>query len=73
MKKKMPMFLLFVCSAVVLWISLHLFYNGALYVDEYGTSASAICGGDFWNYMDWARLALLGMMTVVSGIKLLQK
>ncbi|MCM1175259.1 MAG: hypothetical protein NC341_09435 [Blautia sp.] len=39
-------------------------------MEEYNTSPSVVCGGDFWLMADWPRLALSCIMTVVSGIAL---
>lgn len=70
MKKKLPMLLVFVCCVVALLISLQLFWNMGVYVDEYGTSPDVVCGGEGWLYADWLRLALLGIASFVSGLKL---
>ena len=73
MKKKVITLVIFVCSLAALVISLYLFYNMGIYVDEKNTSPAAVCGGEFWMYMDWLRLALLALITVLSGVKLVQK
>ncbi len=62
--------LILVISAVCLYISLKLFYNMALFADEYNTSPVLICGGWFWLLMSWLRLALLAVVSVASGIKM---
>ncbi len=73
MKKKMSSTLLFVCCAVVLLLSLRQsIYIGGYYADMYATSASTVYGGDIWLIMDWLRLALLAIATLLSGAKLLE-
>lgn len=73
MKKKIGNFIVFVLSITALIISLKLFWNMGIYVDEYNTSPSIICGGDFWLYMDWLRLASLSIVSIISGIKLFRE
>lgn len=60
----------FLFSGFSLYISLKLFYNMGIFVDEFNTSPDVVCGGIFWLYMDWLRLALLAVVTLCSGIKL---
>lgn len=73
MKKKTGTFIIFLFSFIALLISLQLFWNMGVFVDAYGTNPSAVAGGDFWNMMNWLRLALLAVITFVSGIQLVQK
>lgn len=73
MKNKVWITSVFILSAISLFISVQLFYNLGIYVDEYGTSPNIVNGGDFWLVMDWLRLLLLFILTIVSGIKLLYK
>ena len=73
MKRKIGSGILFIFSLVALVISLKLFWNMGIYVDEYNTNPSTILGGDFWLYMEWLTLGLLGMITIISGVKLFQK
>lgn len=70
MKKKMNM-IIFIGSLIALMISIKLFWNMGIFVDEFNTSPDIVCGGDFWLYMDWLRLFVLAMITIFSGIKLL--
>ena len=76
MKKKMWLFI-FICSVLALLISLKLFWNIAVYADDFASypyaSPQAIYGGNFWLYMSWLRLALLSTVAVLSGIKLFKK
>lgn len=71
--KKLGTGIIFVCSLIALAISLKLLWNMGIYVDEHNTTPAAVCGGDFWNILNWFRLLLLGVTTVVSGIQLLKK
>ena len=68
--KKVITFLIFLGSLLIFIISANLFYQVGIYVDEYNTTPSVVYGGDFWLMADWFRLALAGIMTVVSGISL---
>lgn len=73
MKKKISSIILFVCCAAVLLISLRQsIYIGGYYADMHATSASTVYGGNLWLGMDWLRLALLAVATLISGAKLLQ-
>lgn len=61
--------LVFILCLISLVISIGLFRNMGSYADEYGSSPVLISGGWFWLYMDWIRLALLLVLSVISGIK----
>lgn len=69
--KKTLNILIFAGSLLVLIISIKLFWNMGIFADEFNTSPDAVCGGEFWLYMDWLRLIVLLVVTVVSGINLL--
>lgn len=73
MKKKSINVMIFILTTVSLIISVRLFYNMGIYVDEYGTSPDIVSGGNFWLMMDWLRLFILGTLFVVSLIKLFDK
>ena len=68
MKRNIPSVLIFVLSAVSLIISLKLFYNKAIFVDEHNTSPAIVDGGEFWLTMDWLRLLLLLLVCVISAV-----
>lgn len=70
MKKKYNC-IIFLGSLLSLLITLKLFWNTGVFVDEFNLTADVVCGGDFWLYMDWLRLLLLIMITILSGINLL--
>ena len=70
MKSRILTLIIFICSLTALCISLKLFWNMGVHVDEYGISPDVVYGGKFWLYMAWLRLVLLTAATVVSGIKL---
>lgn len=65
--------IIFFLSLFSLLISLRLFANMGTYVDQAGTTPSVVCGGDFWNNMDWLRLAFLLVLPVLSGRNLTHK
>ncbi|MGY0691862.1 hypothetical protein ACW2QC_03605 [Virgibacillus sp. FSP13] len=73
LKKNRGLTLIFVFSLISLVISLKIFFNIAIYVDDFGASPTAVYGGDFWLSMAWLRLALLAIITIISGIKLFSK
>lgn len=64
---------IFVLSLISLIISLKLFWNMGVYADEYGSSPVLVCGGWFWLCMDWIRLALLFVLCIISGLKLIKR
>lgn len=59
-------------SIISLLISLKLFWNSAIFVDEYNVSPDIVHGGDFWLLMDWLRLLLLLLLSIVSGMSILK-
>lgn len=69
MKKKLNI-VIFVGSLIALLISVKLFWNMGVFVDEFNTSPDVVCGGNFWLYMDWLRLFVLIIITILSGINL---
>ncbi|MFZ2537925.1 MAG: hypothetical protein WAX04_03375 [Oscillospiraceae bacterium] len=73
MKKKLSSLVVFVLSAISLLISLILFWNMGIYVDEANTSPVVVYGGDFGLNMAWLRLALLAIVTIISAVKLFRK
>lgn len=73
MNNKKVNVVIFVLSLICLVISAKLFINMAIFTDEFNTSPDVVCGGDFWLSMDWLRLALLFVISIVSGIKLFEK
>lgn len=58
---------LFLLSFVSLLISLKLFWNLGIFVDEHNLSPDVVNGGDFWLMMDWLRLLLLLVLCIVTG------
>lgn len=70
MKKKPIEKFVFILTTMALIISVKLFWNMAIYVDEYGTSPSVVLGGNFWLLMSWLRLFILLVLSVISFIKL---
>lgn len=69
MKKILSIFV-FSLSLLSLLISLKLFWNMGIFVDEYGLSPDIVNGGDFWLLMDWLRLLLLFLLCVISGVSI---
>lgn len=73
MNNKKVNVVIFVLSLICLVVSAKLFINMAIFTDEFNTSPDIVCGGDFWLSMDWLRLALIFIISIVSGIKLFEK
>lgn len=73
MKKKTMPVLVFIFSVVSLLISLKLFWNMGIFVDEYNLTPAVVNGGEFWLLMDWLRLILLFLAAVISGINIFTK
>lgn len=70
MKNKSMNVFIFILSTLALIISVKLFWNMGIYVDEYGTSPNIVVGGNFWLAMDWLRLFVLLILSIFSFIKL---
>ena len=70
MNNKILNITIFVISIICLIISIRLFWNMAIFADEFNTSPTAICGGDFWLSMDWLRLGLSALLCLLTGINL---
>ena len=68
MKKRKLLIAVFILSVLSLLISVKLFWNTAIFVDEYNLSPAIVNGGDFWISMDWVRLFLLLLLCILSGI-----
>lgn len=72
MKKSISLWI-FGISTVSLLVSLKLFWNMGIFVDEANTSPAAVCGGTFWLAMDWLRLGLLALLVILSLVQLARK
>lgn len=72
MKSKVSSIVVFISSLTTLIISMKLFWNMAIYVDEANTSPSVVLGGEFWLYMEWLKLGLLLVICIISGIQLIR-
>ncbi|MBU3109056.1 hypothetical protein [Clostridium gasigenes] len=64
---------IFILSIICLIISIKLFWNMGIFVDEHNTSPDIISGGDFWLCMDWLRLGFTALICVLSGISLFRE
>lgn len=64
---------IFILSLFCLLISLKLFWNMGVYVDEFNTSPDVVLGGDLWLIMDWVRLGVSALICVISGVNLFKK
>lgn len=73
MKGKFLNLSIFVLSLICLFISIKLFWNMGIYVDEANTSPDVVLGGNLWLIADWARLCILAVISVLSGASLFNK
>ncbi|MBD7984300.1 hypothetical protein H9649_06900 [Sporosarcina sp. Sa2YVA2] len=71
--KRVQMIMLFIISFASLLISLKLFWNFGIFVDEYNLSPAIVNGGDFWLTMDWMRLLLLFVLSMITGFGIFKK
>lgn len=58
MKNKLLNISIFVLSIICLLISLKLFWNIVIYVDEFNISPDVVLGGKLYLNIDWIRLGL---------------
>lgn len=65
-KRNIAMFFIFLISMAALLISVAIFWNMGIYVDEVCTSPDRVVGGSFWLGMDWLRLGMLAVLAAVS-------
>ena len=70
---KLSRIVLFAVTFLTFIISVKLFWNMGVYVDEAGTSPDKVCGGDFWLYMDWLRLLLLLAISAITFKNIIEK
>ena len=73
MKGKFLSISIFVLSVICLIISAKLFWNIAIYSDEFNTSPDIILGGEFWLNMNWLMFGFITFICVLSGISLFIK
>ena len=73
MKNRILSISIFLFSFCSLLISLKLFWNLGIFVDEYNLSSNVVNGGEFWIAMDWLRLLLLFLVCVLSGLSIFRK
>lgn len=69
MKKALTWIILALC-ALSLLISVGLFFNMGVFVDEANCSPADVCGGFGWLLADWVRLALLAAACLLGVIGL---
>lgn len=73
MKQKIPNIIIFVLSAVSLIISLILFYNTAIFTDEFNTTPAAVYGGELQLLLVWSQFLFLFVVCALSFVNLLRK
>lgn len=72
-KSKIPDIIIFILSITSLIISLVLFYNMAIFCDEFNTTPAVVCGGEAELLADWGRLFFLALICLLSFINLFKK
>ena len=70
MNNKLINSIVFVLSVICLIITALSFYNMGILVEEFNTSPDVVYGGTLWLYLNWGKLALLVVISVLSGINL---
>ena len=73
MKGKILNTSIFILSLICLLISIKLFWNMGIYVDEFNTSPDVVLGGSLWLTMDWVRLIFSAILCALSFINLFKK
>lgn len=72
MNKKSRLMLLFL-SILSLIISIKLFWNKAIFVDQYNLSPVEVNLSEFWLVMEWINLFILAIIVLTLGISLRKK
>jgi len=62
--------IIFILALLSLLVSMVLFYNTGIYLDESGASAEDLHGGKWGLALAWMRLLILFVLTLASGIAL---
>lgn len=73
MKVKVMSGINIVLQVVCLLISLKLFWNTAVFVDEYNLSPDIVLGGEGWLIMSWTVLGLLAAIIILTAITIIHK
>ena len=61
---------IFILSIICLIITCKLFWNLAIYIDEFNISTDIVLGGEFYLYMNWFKIGALALICILSGINL---
>lgn len=64
---------IFLLSVISLVISMVLFYNLAIYCDEYNASPAMIYGGNWGLLLEWGNLIILFFICLLAGFRLFRK
>lgn len=72
MKSKFINISIFILSLINLIISLKIFWNIGIYVDDFNTSPDVVLGGDLWLISSWIQLGCSVLICILSGINLLK-
>lgn len=73
MKSKFINISIFILSLICLIISLKLFWNIGVYVDEFNTSPDVVLGGNLWLISHWIELGCSALICILSTVNLFKK
>lgn len=73
MKQKIPNIIIFILSAVSLIVSLILFYNTAIFTDEFNTTLATVYGGELELLLAWSQFLFLFVVCALSFVNLLRR
>ena len=60
---------IFILSIICLIITCKLFWNIAIYADEFNTSPDIVLGGEFWLYMNWFKIGASALICILDVYK----
>lgn len=68
---KISIIIIFLMSLICLLISMRLFWNLGIFVDENNLTPAAVYGGEFWSLMNWSNMGIVAVICILSGIGIL--
>lgn len=73
LKKNLISVVILVLSVVTLYISMRLFWNMGVFVDENNTSPGKVYGGNFWLAMEWLQFLLLAIIAMLAAVNIFSR
>lgn len=68
MKSRVVLGVNFILCIVCLFISMKLFWNTGVFVDEYNLSPDIVLGGSVWMLMNWIQIGLIAIISMLTLI-----